>query len=355
MNERPPQSDGGCCHPDATGRSHDWLLLVSATICVVAWLAHALVLRHMPGHGHAAAFAHAVYSLLNLMWWGLALGVVAIGFLGRVPREFVMALLGPGGTCTGIARAAGAGVLLDLCNHGILMVAAKLYERGASTGQVMAFLIASPWNSFSLTLILIGLIGLPWTMAVLAGSLVVALVSGLVFDGLVRAGILPPNPHQTSLPPDFQFWPSARAAWKGTRKDARWVLDSLFAGARDSRMVLRWILFGTVVAALIQTLVPQDVFENWFGPTLAGLGLTLAAATLIEVCSEGSTPIAAQLFTRASAPGNGFTFLMAGAATDYTEILVLKETTRSWKTALFLPLVAVPQILVLGWIMNRFG
>ena len=29
------------------------------------------------------------------------------------------------------------------------------YERGATIGQVMAFLIASPWNSFSLTLILI--------------------------------------------------------------------------------------------------------------------------------------------------------------------------------------------------------
>ena len=35
------------------------------------------------------------------------------------------------------------------------MVGAKLYERGASIGQVMAFLIASPWNSFSLTLTLV--------------------------------------------------------------------------------------------------------------------------------------------------------------------------------------------------------
>jgi len=70
------------------------------------------------------------------------------------------------------------------------------------------------------------------------------------------------------------------------------------------------------------------------------------------VCSEGSTPIAADLLNRADAPGNGFAFLMTGVSTDYTEIMVLKETTRSMKTALFLPLLTVPQVLVVAWIMN---
>ena len=39
----------------------------------------------------------------------------------------------------GVFRAIGAGVALDLCNHGILLVGTKLYERGASLGQVFAF------------------------------------------------------------------------------------------------------------------------------------------------------------------------------------------------------------------------
>ena len=83
--------------------------------------------------------------------------------------------------------------------------------------------------------------------------------------------------------------------------------------------------------------------------------MTLVAATIIEVCSEGSTPIAADLVVRADAPGNGFTFLMAGIATDYTEIVVLRDLTKSWKIALFLPLVCVPQVLVLGWLLNQFA
>jgi len=81
------------------------------------------------------------------------------------------------------------------------MVGAKLYERGASFGQTLAFLLASPWNSFSLTLILFGLIGWPWSLAFIAGSAVVALATGWIadswpdFPGVAR-GWLPPNPNQ---------------------------------------------------------------------------------------------------------------------------------------------------------------
>ena len=88
---------------------------------------------------------------------------------------------------------------------------------------------------------------------------------------------------------------------------------------------------------------------------MMGLFLTLLATTVIEVCSEGSTPVGAELVTRAGAPGNGFTFLMAGVSTDYTEVLVLREVTKSWKIALSLPLITVPQILLLGYIMNAAG
>jgi len=85
---------------------------------------------------------------------------------------------------------------------------------------------------------------------------------------------------------------------------------------------------------------------------MMGLIFTLIAATIIEVCSEGSTPLAADLLTRAKSPGNSFAFLMAGVSTDYTEIMVLREATRSWKIALFLPLITVPQIFLIAWLVN---
>ena len=93
-------------------------------------------------------------------------------------------------------------------------------------------------------------------------------------------------------------------------------------------MVFRWLLFGLLLATAIRATVPMDTYQTLFGPTAIGLLLTLVAATLIEVCSEGSTPIAADILTRAAAPGNSFTFLMAGVATDYTEVMVIKDTSK---------------------------
>lgn len=289
------------------------------------------------------------------MSWGLVAGIVAMGLMHHVPREMVIALLGPGGRWSGLLRATGAGLLLDACNHGILMVAMKLYERGASPGQVFAFLIASPWNSLSLTLILAALVGWGWTLAFIAGSALVALSAGALCDALVRQGKLPANPHTRALPQHYHLGREIRDRLRGFRPSLPWVLTTLTVGLKESRMVLRWIFLGTLLTALLRVVVPDEIFQNWLGPGAAGLAITLLAATVIEVCSEGSTPLAADLLNRAGAPGGGFVFLMAGASTDATELLVLRETTGSWKFSLALPLLTVPQILLLGWLMNHLG
>jgi len=283
----------------------------------------------------------------------MLLGIFFVGVMDHIPRDLIISALGKGGTFGGLLRATGAGVLLDLCSHGILLVGMKLYERGASLGQVMAFLIASPWNSLSLTLILWALIGLKWTITFLLLSMVIALISGTIFEKLVGKGVLPENPHKKDIPEDFLFWSTARAELAKASITPKTMALTLNDGLKGSAMILRWIFLGTVLAALLQTFVSADQFQTYFGPTLAGLGLTLLVATILEVCSEGSVPVAGDLLTRAGAPGNSFAFLMTGVATDYTEILSLKETTKSWKISFFLPLVTVPQVILIAIILNK--
>jgi uncharacterized membrane protein YraQ (UPF0718 family) len=300
-------------------------------------------------------YGHGCWELLSRAWWGLLFGIVAVAVIGRVPRELVAAILGKGGTISGLLRAVGAGVMLDLCNHGILMVGMGLYKRGASLGQTIAFLIASPWNSLSLTLILAALIGWKWMIVFILLSAVVAIVTGWLVDRLVIAGKIPANPNATDLPVGYRAGPALKEAAASLRPSWSNYLQLAREGIASSRMVLRWILFGFVLTALIRALVPEASFAEWFGPSVAGLFLTLLATTLIEVCSEGSSPIAADILNRAHAPGNAFVFLMAGAATDYTELFSLRETTRSWKAVLALPLISTPQVLLIGWLLQNAG
>ena len=333
----------------------DWLLWVSGTSIVVAYVVHWQFSGRVLETPWLHELTHSIFELVNTIWWGVAIGILMIALLGRVPREFVMSALGTKSGQAGIVRATLAGVLLDLCSHGVLMVGAKLYERGASTGQVIAFLVSSPWNSFSLTIILVALIGLPWTVAFIVFSMVIAIITGIAFDRLVTRGVLPPNPRQSDLPDDFRFWSEAKSQLRSLRITVPYVVDMLLDGIKESRMVLRWILFGVLLASLVRAFVSPEQFETFFGPTLLGLGVTIVVATVLEVCSEGSTPIAADILTRAGAPGNSFAFLMGGVSTDYTEIMVLRDTTGSWKVALYLPLITLPQVVLLGWLFNVFS
>jgi hypothetical protein len=349
--------DTACCSVAGADaplwRRFDWLLWGSGAIIMLAYPA-AFALPHDAPYG-LGVFAHGVRDMMNVMWWGILVGMVAVGLIDRVPRQFVIGIIGRDQGARSLVRAVLAGVLLDLCNHGVLMVGAKLYERGASLGQVFAFLIASPWNSLSLTIIIGALMGWGWMLVFLAVSVAIALITGIAVEALERAGRVKPNPNRVDLPADFHVWRETKAGVRATRFDLAFARDIARRSVTASRMVLRWLFFGVVLAALIQATVPTDIFATWFGATLAGLFATLIAATVIEVCSEGSVPIAADLMNRAAAPGNAFTFLMAGAATDYTEILVLREVTGRLKAALLLPLLTVPQVLVIGWALNSVG
>jgi uncharacterized membrane protein YraQ (UPF0718 family) len=341
-----------CCHVEEDKRD---LLLWSTSLLLA--ISYALALG--PADALAlpkfiSVFTIAIYEICNSMYLGMLVGMISVGILSKVPKEFVLSIMGAKGFF-GILRASFAGVLLDMCNHGVLLIAGKLYERGTSTGQVIAFLVASPWNSISVTVILFTLIGVGWTILFLLLSILIAILTGLAFDYLVAKNRLPKNSNEITMPENFQFWPEAKKELSQTRFDVKMFYSIFKSGLTDSKMILRWIFLGIVLAGIIRTTMDAEHFSSLLGPTISGLAITLLAATIIEVCSEGSLPIAGDLFVRAGAPGNSFAFLMAGVSTDYTEILILKQLSNSWRFAFFLPAVTLPQITLLAVLLNKFG
>lgn len=333
--------DHGHCGPK-NGKK-DWIFLGSLIVVGISYFWHVLGVStyfHLLGH-----FNQHIFEVMNSMWWGVGVGILAIGGLNLVPQEMVMTYFGSQNRFVSIFKATLAGTLFDLCSHGILILGMKIYERGATLGQTMAFLIASPWNSLSLTLIMYSLIGGPLTVLFLVLSLVVAFVSGLIFDELVQRNILPGR-KQAHVQADMgKIHIHVQWTWS-------FWWNVFWGGVKESRMIVKWILFGAILSALVSTLMSPEQFVQYFGKSFRGLLATLAAATGLEVCSEGSVPLAADLVNVAKAPGNAFIFLMAGVATDLTEILLIRQTMKSWKVALFLPLITVPQILLLGVLIN---
>lgn len=336
-------------HTPSSKKKTDLIFTVSLLIIASGISVH-LLFPSAPEWIHK--FGHASTSILSDMWWGVALGIFIIGLMAKMPKEYFIALMGNGSKFSGLLRAVFGGLLLDLCCHGVLLVAAKLYERGVGLPQVITFLVASPWNSVSLTLVLASLIGIKWTIAYIAGSVVIALLTGVIFQILIKAGIIPDNPNKLDIPEDYKLGAQTFRHIKSIKLSPTGLRDVAFSGWKDGKMIVKWLLFGTVIAASSRTFIPHEIFSGWFGPTIIGLALTVVVATVIEICSEGSAPLASEFVTQANAPGNGFAFLMAGVATDYTEILVVRQFTGSWKIALLLPAITVPQVVFLAYIMN---
>lgn len=175
--------------------------------------------------------------------------------------------------------------------------------------------------------------------------MLVALTTGAIFMALERAGRI-----EASLTPadgDSVDWHKLREF------DAAKALVGVTAGAiRLANMVLWWILIGILAAAIIAAYVPQHWFMDYLGPDIGGMSVTLLFATVLEVCSEGTSPVAFEIYDQIGVLGNPFIFLMAGVATDYTEIGLLWSNIGR-RTAIWLPIVTVPQILLLGYLMNQ--
>lgn len=287
----------------------------------------------------------ALRSYFGMIWWAVLLGLLVGGLIDYfIPDAFIRSLLG-GSSGGAVVRAVVAGFLMSACSHGILAIAIQLYKKGAGVPAVIAFLLASPWANLPVTILLFSFFG--WqALWIVGAAIAVALVTGWIFIALDRRGWIEPARESTEA--DVVSWDRVR------NFDAKDALRGTARGALSlANMVLWWIIVGFLLAALIQAYVPSDLFMTYMGPTLTGLLVTLAVATVIEICSEGSAPLAFELYRQVGALGNPFVFLMAGVVTDYTEIGLL-WTNIGKKTALWLPVVAVPQVLLIAWAFNKF-
>ena len=146
-----------CHHTSETEHKHDchtssfdYLLWTCLFIIAVSYVLFLTLGKHIRLES-LHHFFMSIYEIMNSMWWGMLAGIFFVGLMKHIPSAKVQMLLGKPGSKGSVLKAALAGVLLDLCSHGILLVGMNLYKKGISLGQLMAFLISSPWNSFSLT------------------------------------------------------------------------------------------------------------------------------------------------------------------------------------------------------------
>ena len=307
------------------------------------------------------------------LWWPVtsSVSIIYVGYLRKifvpllagliiggmidhfVPQEYIIKLMS-GPRKRVILRSTLLGFLASTCSHGCLALSLELYRKGASIPAVVSFLLASPWASMSLTLILLSLFQVKGILIVV-GALAIAFVTGLIFQRLDRRGLLDPNPNTVTVQQGFSVWRDLFGRWRQYPWTGRQLAGDIHGVALGmiplGRMVLGWVQFGLILSSVVGGLVPHGVFQRFLGPSPWGLALTLLAATVVEVCSEGTAPLAFELYRHTGALGNAFAFLMGGVVTDYTELGAV-WTTIGRRTVLWMLAVTLPLVFVAGLALN---
>ncbi|MBI4341423.1 MAG: permease [Candidatus Omnitrophica bacterium] len=298
----------------------------------------------------SAIYAGYLKTVAGPMLLGLLIGGVVDRF---IPKEYIVKML-TGARKRVIARATLLGFLASSCSHGCLALSLELFRKGASVPAVVSFLLASPWASMSLTLILLSLFGVKGFI-IMAAALLIAFLTGLIFQRLAAKGLIESNRNTSVVPEHFSIRKDMRRRWKAYRwsagrmaDDAHGVLEGMIP---LGRMVLGWVQLGLVLSALSGAFIPHHVSSQWLGPSVGGLLLTLLLAAIIEVCSEGTAPLAFELYRQTGAFGNSFAFLMAGVVTDYTELGALWLNIGR-RTVVWLLAVTIPMVLAVGLLLN---
>jgi uncharacterized membrane protein YraQ (UPF0718 family) len=300
--------------------------------------------------------AVAFLDYLGLIWWALLLGFVLGGFIDHfIPNTYVRRYLTLHKKRT-VLYSVFLGFLMSACSHGILAIAIELYKKGASTSSVIAFLLAAPWANLPITILLFGFFGLN-ALYIVVSAIIIAIITGLIYQVLDRKGWIECKYCDLRIDEKFSVREDVKKRirnYKMTNGNLKGDLKGVFRGSWSlTKMVLWWIIIGMFMASFARAFIPHEWFLLYLGPTILGLAVTLILATVIEVCSEGSAPLSFEIFKQTGAFGNAFVFLNAGVATDVTEIGLLWSNVGK-RAAIFLPIITVPQILLLGWLFNVF-
>jgi len=301
-------------------------------------------------------FRHMLLMYVKTIWWAVLLGLVIGGMTDYyLPGKYFTRVLASSCKRT-IFYSVGLGFLMSACCHGVLAIAIQLHKKGASTPSVIAFILASPWANLPLTFVLIGFFGITKSLYIIFVALAIALTTGFIYQVLESRGWVERNLNTVAVDESF----SVRAdilrriqAYRFSRQQFLLDVQGIYRGAITlSQTVLFWIMFGIGLASLFACFIPTHLFRQYMGPTFFGMLVTLALATVVEVCSEGSVPLAFEIFRQTGALGNSLAFLMTGVATNYTAIGLLWQNVGR-KAALWMPVITVPQIILYGLLANR--
>ncbi len=283
----------------------------------------------------------APFLLLGSMVSGLIAVFVDQTLLDRyLPRRAIPAAL----------AGATLGLLFPVCECGVVPVTRRLYEKGLPMSIGVAFLLAAPvinplvmvstYAAFGWGPVLWGRIGF---------SLLVALIVGVIFHFAQPREILVPNIHQAhthahAADPHPHHAPTLSFRHR--------LQQALTTAGDDFLDMARYLIIGSLLAATMQTVVPQTLLLAIGKGSVTSVLAMQALAFVLSVCSTVDAFLALA-FSGVFTTGSIITFLTFGPMVDIKSALMFLGLFQR-RVVLYLILLPLLLTLLIGifWNLN---
>ncbi len=332
-----------------------------------------------------------LWDLFVDMSFYIVIGLIFTGLLHAfIKKETILRHVGKDTTAS-VIKASVIGVPLPLCSCGVVPTAMYLGKSGASKGAVVSFLTSTPQTGVDSIIATYGMLGPLFAIYRAVAAFISGIFSGIITNLFCKNDKIyytqskstcgcsgeshdieqvssccsgEKNAHANEDPnrarEDHVNESSCCSQKLHTEKVSFWkkvkIAFTYGFGEFLDEIAVHFVV-GLMIAALISTLLPSSIFENFANPFVTMLLMVLIGIPMY-ICSTASIPIAVSLMIKGISPGAAFVFLFAGPVTNIASLLVLSKTLGKKVTAVYLTVASLCAIafgLLLDYILGVFG
>ena len=305
-------------------------------------------------HGFLAVLT-ATWDILMASGIYVLFGILVAGLLKMfLSPETVARQLGSGRFIP-VVKAAFFGIPIPLCSCGVLPAAVSLRKQGANRGATVAFLISTPESGVDSISITYALLDPIMTVARPLVAFVTAFIAGISENFLAPPDDFTEEKADAACPVDGCC--DGKDCPPELHSHHHSFFEKVLIGMRYSFSELwgdlaGWFFVGLLLAGIITTAVPEDLFSSYLGGGLPAMLIMLVIGIPLYICATASTPIAAAMILKGVSPGAALVFLLVGPATNLASLSVLVGFLGKRATALYLAVIAFVSVLG-GLVLDR--
>ena len=234
------------------------------------------------------------------------------------------------------------GFAFPVCECGVVPVTRRLYHKGLPLSVGVAFLLAAPVVNPIVILSTYAAFGWgPVLIGRLVFSVLIAFIAGLLFN------LAAP---EEALLPTTQADEACRVVDERQGKGYGRFWQALAIGGDDFMDMARYLIAGSMMAAAMQTLIPQSTLLALGSGPIISVIIMMALAFVLSICSTVDAFLALS-FVNSFTTGSILAFLVFGPMVDIKSSLMFLGVFRK-RAVLYLILLPMALSLLMGVAIN---